>query len=400
MRFRPAAVYRNLGLVIGVFFIFYLGKSIIGYDDGKHISHPKNPKHLYITVDKNRIDHRFDKLSPKRILVWNSIFGSHVDNKVMLECPGLSDRCIIDSNRSRLGLVDAVIIHAPNIDEGLPPAEMRKPSQRYVFMTMEVPDNIPKISIPKHYFNWSMSHLHSSDVLFKYGGFWLTSKEAELRGFKIGDYFIPEKTLRKSKSGIFGLVSNCATSSKREWALKKLSTYMNVTIGGKCAWDEKMKEICPKGQKCDSIFAEYPFFLAAENTVCEDYVTEKYWERNLFPSIPIVLRRSAYSNVNLPRQSVIAFDDFGSPKEMAEHLMSLERNFTAYAEYFKWRNGGWTLAPWNTAGFRNGYCKLCEKLWDEEQPESTIEDIYAWFQAESRCENGDWATEWIQGGSS
>ncbi|CAJ0585653.1 unnamed protein product, partial [Mesorhabditis spiculigera] len=395
MRVRPAAVYKNLALVVGALFIFYACTSILGYDDGKHISHPKNPKHLYITVDKNRMDHRFETLAPKRILVWNSIFGTHPDNKHMLECPGLSDRCILDSDRSRISVADAVLIHAPNINEGLPPPEARKQSQRYVFMSMEIPQHLPKFNVSKQYFNWTMTHLHSSDVIFKYGGFWLTSKEAELRGFKVADYFVPERTLRKTKSGIFGLISNCNTPSKRELAIKELGKHMPVRIAGKCATEEADRHVCPPGDACEKIFSEYPFFFAVENTVCDDYVTEKYWARKRIPSIPIVLRRSAYRNENLPSQSVIAFDDFNNPKEMADFLTGLEKNFTAYSQYFKWRNGGWTEAPWNAPGFRNGYCKLCEKLWDIEEPENTVEDVYTWFQAESRCEGAEWVNEWI-----
>lgn len=37
-----------------------------------------------------------------------------------------------------------------------------------------------------------MTHLFASDVLFKYGGFWLPAKEAEQRGFKMEQFFVPE----------------------------------------------------------------------------------------------------------------------------------------------------------------------------------------------------------------
>lgn len=43
----------------------------------------------------------------------------------------------------------------------------------------------------------------------------------------------------------------------------------------------------------------------------------------------------------------------------------------AYAEYFAWRKGSWTVAPWNAPGYRNGFCRLCERLW-EENPQNKV----------------------------
>ncbi|KAK6047627.1 hypothetical protein COOONC_14868 [Cooperia oncophora] len=59
---------------------------------------------------------------------------------------------------------------------------------------------------------------------------------------------------------------------------------------------------------------------------------------------------------------------------MAEHLIQLESD-RPYAEYFAWRNGGWTVAPWNAPGYRNGYCRLCERLWEEEQLPKVLDYI-------------------------
>ncbi len=35
----------------------------------------------------------------------------------------------------------------------------------------------------------------------------------------------------------------------------------------------------------------YKFFLALENSICEDYVTEKVWMRLRHPIVPIVFGR-------------------------------------------------------------------------------------------------------------
>lgn len=108
----------------------------------------------------------------------------------------------------------------------------------------------------------------------------------------------------------------------------------------------------------------------------------------------------------MPPRSFIAMDDYTSPKEMAEHLLKLENDkwvlcsltvslsisscscFSTlflletvykdlflrklYEEYFAWRKGGWTAAPWNAPGYRNGFCRLCERLWEENQETKVV----------------------------
>ncbi|VDN35685.1 unnamed protein product [Cylicostephanus goldi] len=133
---------------------------------------------------------------------------------------------------------------------------------------METPANSGRHAVPLNFFNWTATHLFSSDVIFKYGVFYLSAKEAELKGFKFVDYHIDEsKLFKKRKSGIFGLISNCQTASKREMAIKELSKYINITIGGKCALDPKDMNICPLGERCVELFEQYPFYFAIENSV-------------------------------------------------------------------------------------------------------------------------------------
>ncbi|VDM56820.1 unnamed protein product [Angiostrongylus costaricensis] len=387
MRVRPSAVYRNIGCMLGICLLFCLFYYIIDYDDHFHVDQHRRQKHLYLTVSKDRIGHRFGKLAPKRILMWTRVFGEEkLDD--FRDCKGLSDRCIMTSNKSLVSLVDAVVFHAQDIpDTPLPLPSDRRFHQRYVFMTMEAPSNSGRHAVPLNFFNWTATYLLSSDVVFKYGPYYLPSKKAEEKGFKliVGAFL--------KKSGIFGLVSNCNTISKREIALKELSRYMNVTIGGKCALNNSTIDICPHGSGCLNLYGQYPFYFAVENSVCKDYITEKYWSRTSVPSIPIVMRRRIYETSTMPPHSFIAMDDYISPREMAKHLISLEN---AYAEYFVWRKGGWTVAPWNAPGYRNGFCRLCERLWEENQENKVIGDVWAWFDGESQCEGDDFVRNWIK----
>ncbi|KAK6039895.1 hypothetical protein COOONC_22597 [Cooperia oncophora] len=95
-----------------------------------------------------RIANRFEKLAPKRILMWTKVFRE--EKKVdFSDCKGFSDRCIATYNKSLISAADAVVFHAADIADGpLPEAEDRLPHQRYVFMSMETPLNSGLHAVP------------------------------------------------------------------------------------------------------------------------------------------------------------------------------------------------------------------------------------------------------------
>ncbi|CAI5442091.1 unnamed protein product [Caenorhabditis angaria] len=353
-----------------------------------------------------KIGHRFETLAPKRILYWTTIFGAQAKSQQLADCTGLTDRCVIDFNRDQINASDAVVFHGADIHSSpLPDQNTRRPQQIYVFHTMETPKNSRKnnVFIPPNFFNWSLTFLQESDAISKYGSFFISSQKAESRGFKIQSYYVqPKRITKKSRNGIFGLISNCYTDSKRELAFEELAKYINVTIGGKCGKTAELRDICPMGSFCLDIFEQYPFYIAVENTVCNDYITEKFWNRISVPSIPIITL--LFQKRTFPPKSFIAMDDYKNPHEMANHLRALESNSTAYLEYFAWRQfGTWTTAPWNAPGYRNGICRVCELLWkqsdknatDDLIPEKAIPDVWKWYEEKAQCENDEFVQKWI-----
>lgn len=79
-----------------------------------------------------------------------------------------------------------------------------------------------------------------------------------------------------------------------------------------------------------SYFFSYFFYFAAENSVCEDYITEKLWSLGFNHTIvPIVLQRSIVENI-LPPNSFIALDDFSHITELVAYLNYLMENEEKY----------------------------------------------------------------------
>ncbi|MFH4982021.1 hypothetical protein AB6A40_008730 [Gnathostoma spinigerum] len=243
-----------------------------------------------------------------------------------------------------------------------------------------------------------MSYRYDSDIPMVYGGWWVNQSEAERTG--ISPVMLPfdRQTILKEKlNAVFWFVSNCETQSKRELAVKKLSRFIPVDIFGKCSRNKADLNVCPEigSDDCMRVLSQkYYFFIALENTVCKDYITEKYWNRYTFPSVPIVMRRKTYEN-HLPTNSFIAMDDFKSSKEMAAYLGFLMQNEERYMEYFGWRSKGWARPKWQSEGYRLGYCRLCEELMKEVPLASrSTREIFDWFINTSECEKDEFARNW------
>jgi hypothetical protein len=136
------------------------------------------------------------------------------------------------------------------------------------------------------------------------------------------------------------------------------------------------------------------FYLAFENNVCRDYVTEKLWRMtNLI--VPIVLRASDYLTF-LPNGSFIAADAFQSPAALAAYLKTLEQNQTEYLKYtFATRIAllipryfDWTRHYFKSASYRKPACDLCELLTKENRSSRINPDIKRWWHQDGICEEG------------
>jgi alpha-1,3-fucosyltransferase len=100
--------------------------------------------------------------------------------------------------------------------------------------------------------------------------------------------------------------------------------------------------------------SKYKFYLSFENSLCEDYVTEKFFKVLNYTIIPIVLGGANYSRI-APAKSFIDVIDFQSIAQLAEYIKYLDQNETAYAEYFEWKNYFRTSMT-----LKNGFCQLCQ----------------------------------------
>lgn len=313
-----------------------------------------------------------DLVPMKTILFWTTFFGSKDFHFGFGQQPFHRLQCSVSNcettdNKSLINSSDAVIFHIRDLGKNMP---YHNPQQRWVFFLMESPA-YTGISLQDHYnvFNWTMTYRLDSDILLPYGTFTEKSAEEKERSAK----GLSENHAIGRTKMVSWLVSHCITSSKRELLAKELSKHIEVHIYGGC------------GKPCDKLCAEklkkeYKFFLAFENSLCKDYVTEKFFRiADEGMGIPVVFGGGNYSRI-APPKSYIDARSFRTPKDLANYLLVVAGDDKLYNEYFEWRSH-FRLAKWAP------YCDLC-KLLHEDLPPKTYKDIQHWWVSLGHCEQG------------
>ena len=172
-------------------------------------------------------------------------------------------------------------------------------------------------------------------------------------------------------------MSHCNADSRRDEYVAELSKYIDVDTYGKCGTLE-----CPQNlqDECVDMWEQnYKFYLAFENAVCKDYVTEKLFRTLQREMIPVVLGGADYS-VASPPKSCINVRDFKSPKDLAVYLHHLSENEEEYNEYFQWKQ------RYSYSMSVNFHCVLCEIAHNMAKwARPAYHDYYNWYM--NVCDN-------------
>ncbi|VDM65127.1 unnamed protein product [Strongylus vulgaris] len=160
----------------------------------------------------------------------------------------------------------------------------------------------------------------------------------------------------------------------------ELGNLTDVTVRGRCeralSVNNKTRSAsCKEDCSDDDLIATHRFYIAFENSNCNDYITEKFFYRVSQLLVPVVFKRRIYEDAGIPPHSFIAVDDYKSLKDLARYLDFLLKNDTEYLRYFEW-----------TEHFRrpdkyesNALCKLCEDIYNGETVE--VHDIKKYYEA-------------------
>ena len=207
------------------------------------------------------------------------------------------------------------------------------------------------------------------------------------------DFGIRSVLLHKKKL-LLMVASNCGSVPGAKERLRISNLLKDTKIGdefdreGKCFSNDRF----PMER-----FKEYKFYLAMENSYhCKDYITEKLFRNGfLMETVPVVWGAKK-SDYDVPEKSVIFMEDYGSMEDLADHLDYLDKNDTAYLEYFQWRKSDLSKTPTNSIRnqtlfspvFKTGFCNLCTAIHDNvvQEKRKIVRSIYSWIYEHENLE--------------
>lgn len=235
----------------------------------------------------------------------SSIYKNGQEAFIMHNCTYYN--CFLTNDKSLLTdirLFEAMLFDVENTWDFHP--NMRSSHQKYVFTASESASYYPICqSVFENYYNWTWSYKLDSDIRWSYVT--IIDKNGDVVGPNINMTWVSpmEPISDKLKMKLSGktkavawFVSNCLALSYRENATQLIQTALSkyglaVDIFGACG-----NMSCPRDRQEDCLILleeDYYFYLAFENSICEDYVTEKI----LYPlqhfAVPIVLGGADYS---------------------------------------------------------------------------------------------------------
>ncbi len=319
----------------------------------------------------------------KIILFWNNFWGDKtwevgVGNEPFHRLQCKVKNCRITNDHREFSNSDAVLFHIEQLGPD-PPTKL--PHQRFVFFMLESPGWSQREEYSftnwSPIFNWTMTYRLDSDIILYYGDI----KRKQIQTTKRNNNQLKKNV--KNRRSVAWISSNCGwLQSQRETYIRELEKYIQVDKYGRCGNLKCTKDWLGQEKHCMTIVNEtYNFYLAFENSICQDYVTEKVFKILPLDVIPVVRGGATYSR-HIPHQWYINTNDFPSPKKMAQYLQYLQNHPREYMKYIKGREK-YDMKGYFGIKDISSWCTLCEKLNNPHEPAKYYPNINSWWNKQN-----------------
>ncbi|KAG7202379.1 hypothetical protein KM043_018698 [Ampulex compressa] len=327
-----------------------------------------------------------DRKEPFLILIWKHgpfLERRHIrrfTNKKFLPWDNCTVKnCVLSYRAEDLDVAAAVVFHLHLTKSPLEIPRRTRRNQRWIFLTDESPINTflhgdQKLRDYNGLFNWSMSYRTDSDIPVPYG-------RTILKDFSSSESV--DELISSQKTKLVAIMgSNCAGNNGRWRYVNELKSYLGdeLDVFGRCL--NGNVTACPGhfDRDCSALNA-YKFYLAFENSNCEEYITEKvYWHGYHKLAVPIIMGAPRNDCERLlPPKSFMHIEDFANPTSLATYLKYLDRHVEEYIKYHAWRQYYSVIDEHGYFGSSSvHYCRICEALHYNSPVEKVYQDLESW----------------------
>ncbi|CAM1321091.1 FUT7 (predicted) [Pycnogonum litorale] len=293
------------------------------------------------------------------ILLWGENLKPYEGRKMFTKCPG--EPCTTTTNKSYAEKAKAVLFSIPSLGSN-PKLPRKYENQTWIYLNLESPQTdirqrgMKRFASFQNMFDWTMCHMRDSDIVTPY---FTIKRIASNDSENLLDFTssIRSKIKKKTRLVAWFVTNFDVTPSERHDVVKKLISHgIRVDVYGPSG-----RYKCPrsKGTKClELLDRKYKFYLSFENSICKDYVTEKFYKILPYDVVPIVFGGGDYRSI-VPPSSFVDVTTFDSIKDVAEFIKRLDKDDKLYEKYFEWkRNVAITLESFPETSF----CKVCRRL--------------------------------------
>ncbi|KAA3625130.1 MAG: hypothetical protein DWQ08_09575, partial [Proteobacteria bacterium] len=272
-----------------------------------------------------------------RVLAWTAhYFDRDFVQDFAFETPdGRRLTLEFTADRSRLASCDAIWFHAPHL--GTLPERGRH--QRWILASMESEVNCPVLTDPsvRSRFDVVMSYRLDSDVPLVY------PSRGSYGNFR--DRRPVNTDISPTGAKVLYIASNPVND--RDSYVAELMRYIEVDSAGACLNNIEPEEFVAgrhswgRGgwESITRLMRRYKFYLAFENSIATDYVTERVFHALRSGLVP-VYRGAPNIDEFLPsKRCIVNTADFDSPEHLAGYLDELDRDEDACNAYLQWKDG-------------------------------------------------------------
>ena len=135
-------------------------------------------------------------------------------------------------------------------------------------------------------------------------------------------------------SAVVFVANNCNTNSNREKFVKLLQKYVQVDSVSGCLHNKDWPQDIPKSDKI-GLLERYKVYIAAENSIQEDYITEKVYDGLVAGAVPIYLGAPNVEEY-IPSNSAIIVPTNFNENDISILATVVKKIFTDNAEYERW----------------------------------------------------------------
>jgi alpha-1,3-fucosyltransferase len=309
------------------------------YSHEKSLNYPiLLPLHQNKSINFKCLNHKISQNKRKKtILIYNDLiklnylFKNDIDYDKKEKCP--IGNCLISTNKSLMSSSDLVIFNLNDKDSIKLPKRIHL-SQFWAYFLFEPFDQTNFKSKNLDLFNWSSTYMSDSTFF----SFYYRNLNMVWNDNINGSYSFKQSVMKKAK--IATIINECSHYRDHLIYLNELKKYIQVDVYGKCGKFNDCQEDSINNysnDKClEYLSKNYKYYFSFENNVCDNYVTDQFFDILKYDLVPIIFKSFDHDNY-VPNNAFINANQYSTAKSLADYILYLESNLTAYLNHFKWK---------------------------------------------------------------